>query len=49
MFKTLFFCSIIIFIRWTLTYLVDNFYILLIVQTLHGVTFALTHYIMIFL
>ena len=48
LFKTLFFCSIIIFIRWTLTYLVDNFYALLIVQTLHGVTFALTHYIMIF-
>ena len=48
LFKTLFFCSMITFLRWTLTYLIDNFYGLLIVQTLHGVTFALTHYIMIF-
>ncbi len=47
-YKTLIFCSIASFIRWGLTYLVENFYILLIVQTLHGITFALTHYTMIF-
>ena len=48
MYKILIFCSIGAFIRWGLTYLIENFYILLIVQTLHGVTFALTHYTMIF-
>jgi PPP family 3-phenylpropionic acid transporter len=48
LFKTLLFCAIIAVVRWILTYLVESFYILLIVQTLHGVTFALTHYIMIF-
>ena len=46
--KSLLFCSLITFIRWILTYYVENFYFLLIIQTLHGVTFALTHYIMIF-
>ena len=48
LFKTLLFCAIVSFIRWIFTYLVENFFILLIVQTLHGVTFALTHYCMIF-
>ena len=31
-----------------LTHYVENFYFILIIQTLHGVTFALTHYIMIY-
>ena len=48
LYKTLLYCAIIAVIRWILTYLVESFYILLIVQTLHGVTFALTHYTMIF-
>ncbi len=48
LFKTLLFCSIITFLRWLLTYMIENYYILLVVQTLHGVTFALTHYTMIF-
>ena len=48
LFKTLLFCATVSFIRWIFTYLVENFFILLIVQTLHGVTFALTHYSMIF-
>ena len=48
-FKILLFCASVSFIRWIFTYLVENFFILLIVQTLHGVTFALTHYSMIFL
>ena len=49
LFKTLLFCACVCFIRWTFTYFFENFFILLIVQTLHGVTFALTHYSMIFL
>ena len=48
LYRALIFCSAISFLRWCLTYLIENFYILLIIQTLHGVTFALTHYIMIF-
>ncbi len=48
-FKILLFCASVSFFRWIFTYLVENFFILLIVQTLHGVTFALTHYSMIFL
>ena len=48
-FKILLFCASVAFFRWIFTYLVENFFILLIVQTLHGVTFALTHYSMIFL
>ena len=48
LFKALLFCSIIAAIRWGLNYFINSFYILLTIQTLHGVTFALTHYIMIY-
>ena len=48
-FKILLFCASVSFFRWIFTYLVENFFILLIVQTLHGVTFALPNYSMIFL
>ena len=48
LYKSLIFCSAISFLRWCLTYFVENFYCLLFIQTLHGVTFALTHYIMIY-
>ena len=39
---------LIIFIGWILKYYAENFYFLLIIQTLHGGTFALTHYNMIY-
>ncbi len=41
----LFFCSIITALRWFLTANVTNFYILFLIQTLHSISFGLTHYL----
>ena len=46
--NTLIFCCVVTSFRWLFTYFVENFYLLCMIQTLHGVTFALTHYIMIY-
>ena len=46
--NTLIFCCVVTSVRWLFTYFVENFYLLCMIQTLHGVTFALTHYIMIY-
>lgn len=46
--NTLIFCCVITSFRWVFTYFVENFYLLCMIQTLHGVSFALTHYIMIY-
>ncbi|MEC8099869.1 MAG: MFS transporter [Pseudomonadota bacterium] len=48
LYNSLIFISLIVFLRWMLTYLIDEFYYLAIIQTLHGITFALTHFIMIY-
>ncbi len=47
-YNSLLFCAALTFLRWILTYFIENFYFLLLIQTLHGVSFALTHYIMIY-
>ena len=46
--KSLMLCSTVAFLRWTLIYALENFYLLLIIQSLHAITFALTHYVMIY-
>ena len=48
MVNLLLFCGLISSIRWLLMFMTVNFYILLIIQTFHFISFALTHYIMIY-
>ena len=39
-------CCVLTGARWIGTYVVDNFYYLVFIQTLHAVSFGLTHYLM---
>ena len=41
-------CCVLTGARWIGTYMVDNFYYLVFIQTLHAVSFGLTHYLMMY-
>ena len=41
-------CCILTGVRWIGTYVLDNFYYLVFIQTLHAVSFGLTHYLMMY-
>lgn len=47
-FKFLILCGLISALRWFLMLLTFNFYFLFILQTFHAISFALTHYILMF-
>ena len=47
-FKAIIFVGIIATVRWTLTFLFNNFLILIFIQSLHAFTFGLSHYLVMY-
>ena len=47
-FQTIIFVGIVSSIRWVLTYFFSNFFLLIIIQSLHAFSFGLSHYLVIF-
>ena len=47
-FQAIIFAGIISSLRWSLTYFVTNFFLLIVIQSLHAFTFGLCHYLVIY-
>jgi PPP family 3-phenylpropionic acid transporter len=47
-FQLILFVGLITSLRWVLTYFFNNFYILLLIQSLHAFSFGLSHYLIIY-
>ena len=47
-FQAIIFVGVICFLRWLLTYFFSNFFLLILIQSLHAFTFGLSHYLVIY-